>query len=45
MTDTAFRSQILASQRHRLKDFTPQKVKAMLRLYLDELLDGGDGGR
>jgi len=44
-TDTAFRGQILASQRRRLKDFTPQKVKAMLRLYLDELLDGGDGGR
>jgi glycosyltransferase involved in cell wall biosynthesis len=45
MTETAFRRQILARQRRRLKDFTPQKVKAMLRLYLDELLEGGDGGR
>ena len=45
MTDTAFRSQTLASQRRRLKDFSSHKVKAMLRLYLDELLDGGEGGR
>jgi glycosyltransferase involved in cell wall biosynthesis len=45
ITDTAYRSQILAGQRRRLRDFTPQKVKTMLKLYLDELQDGGDGGR
>jgi glycosyltransferase involved in cell wall biosynthesis len=39
MTDETFRSQILAAQRRRLRDFAPQKVKAMLKLYLDELLE------
>jgi glycosyltransferase involved in cell wall biosynthesis len=38
ITDTAFRSQILAGQRRRLRDFAPQKVKSMLKLYLNELL-------
>jgi hypothetical protein len=36
---SANRSQILAGQRRRLRDFAPQKVKAMLKLYLDVLLD------
>ena len=39
ITDTTYRSQILTGQRRRLRDFAPQKVKAMLKLYLDELLD------
>ena len=39
MTDNDFRAQILAGQRRRLKDFAPEKVKAMFRLYLDELLE------
>jgi glycosyltransferase involved in cell wall biosynthesis len=43
--DTAYRNEILEGQRRRLRDFTPQKVKAMLKLYLDELLDGCDGGQ
>jgi glycosyltransferase involved in cell wall biosynthesis len=43
--DPAYRNEILEGQRRRLRDFTPQKVKAMLKLYLDELLDGCDGGR
>jgi glycosyltransferase involved in cell wall biosynthesis len=45
ITDTTYRSQILAGQRRRLRDFASQKVQAMLKLYLDELLDEGDGGR
>jgi hypothetical protein len=42
---SAKRGQILAGQRRRLRDFASQKVQAMLKLYLDELLDEGDGGR
>ena len=45
ITDTTYRSQILTGQRRRLRDFAPQKVRAMLKLYLDELLDERDGGR
>jgi glycosyltransferase involved in cell wall biosynthesis len=39
ISDEPHRAQILAAQRRRLKDLAPQKVKAMLRLYLDTLLE------
>jgi glycosyltransferase involved in cell wall biosynthesis len=39
ISDEPYRAQILAAQRRRLKDLAPQKVKAMLRLYLDTLLE------
>jgi len=38
MTEGDDRDQLLAGQRRRLKDFAPQKVQAMLKWYLDELL-------
>ncbi|MFQ5873789.1 MAG: glycosyltransferase, partial [Dehalococcoidia bacterium] len=39
MTDPHFKSQVLAGQRRRLTDFAPKEVTAMLKLYLDELLE------
>jgi glycosyltransferase involved in cell wall biosynthesis len=43
ITDTAYRSAILAGQRRRLRDFALPKVQAMLKFYLDELLEEGEG--